>query len=78
MGLPVIKQTMLTFFSEIPNLERYLNHCIGSKVTAILINGCILPTGGVALGRVCPAACAAGLLLYIAQYIVPPRHNYID
>ena len=26
----------------------------------ILLNGWILPTGGVALGRVCPAACAAG------------------
>ena len=28
---------------------------------AILLNGWILPTGGVASGRVCPAAWAAGL-----------------
>ena len=42
-----------------------LNCFIGSKVTAILLNGWILPTGGVALGRVCPAACTAGLFFYI-------------
>ena len=50
MVLPVIKQT----------LEGHLNRCVGSKVTAILLNGRILPPGGVASGRVCPAACAAG------------------
>ena len=33
----------------------HINCCIGLKVTAIL------PTGGVASERVCPAACAAGL-----------------
>ena len=38
---------------------------IGSKVTAILLNGLILPTGGVASGRVCPAAYAACLFLYL-------------
>ena len=54
--LPVIKQTILTFFLEILNLEGHKNCCIGSKVTAILLNGLILPTGGVAFGRVCPAA----------------------
>ena len=53
--LPVIKQTI---FSEI----LYLNRCIGSKVMAFLLNGWILPFGGVALGMVCPAASAAGLL----------------
>ena len=31
----------------------YPNLIIGSKVTAILMNGWILPIGGVALGRVC-------------------------
>ena len=36
-------------------------------VTAILLNGWILPTGGVALGRVCTAAWAAGLLIYILR-----------
>ena len=63
MFIPVKKPAMLTFYLEIINLEGHLNHCIGSKVTVILQNGCILPTGGVASGRVCPAACAAGLLL---------------
>ena len=48
-------------FQEIPNIEGHLNRCIGSKITAILMNGLILPAGGVASGRVCPAACAAGL-----------------
>ena len=35
------------------NLKVHLNHFIGSKVTAILVNGGILPTGGVASRRVC-------------------------
>ena len=30
-----------------------LNRIIGSKVTAILLNGWVLPVGGVASGRVC-------------------------
>ena len=49
------------------NLNRagHLNHFIGSKVTAILVNGGILPMGGVASGKVCPAACAACLFLNI-------------
>ena len=59
MVLPVIKQTMLT---EILNIEEHPNRCIVSKVTAIWLNGWILPTGGVASGSVCPAACAAGRL----------------
>ena len=42
--------------------DGHLNRCIGSKVTVILLNVWILPNGGVALGRVCTAACAAGLL----------------
>ena len=50
-------------FEEIQNFEGHLNHCIGSKVTLILLNGWILPTGRVASGRVCPVACAAGLFL---------------
>ena len=61
---PVTKQTILTFFLDTLNLEGHLHRCIGSKVTAILLNGWILPTGGVASGRVCPAACAAGLFIY--------------
>ena len=50
-------------FSEILNLEEHLNRYTGSKVTAVLLNGWILPTGRVALGKVCPAACAAGLFV---------------
>ena len=41
------------FFFEIQNLVGHSNCCIGSKVTMILLNGWILSTGGVALGRVC-------------------------
>ena len=51
-------------FSETLNLDGHLNGCIGSKVTAIIRNGWILPTGGVALGRICPAACAAGFYFF--------------
>ena len=49
-----------TFFFEILNLEGHINRCVCSQVTAILLNGWIVPTGEVALGRVCPSACAAG------------------
>ena len=48
MVLSVIKSTNL-------DLEGHLNRYIGSKVTAILVNGGIL--------RVRPAACAADLFL---------------
>ena len=43
----------IDIFSEILNVEGHLNHCIGSKVKAILLNGWILPTSGVASRRVC-------------------------
>ena len=56
MVLPVVKQTILTFFLEILNPEWYQNRHIGSKDTVILLNGWILPSGGVASGRVCAAA----------------------
>ena len=45
------KTNYIGIFSEILSLEGILNICcIGSKVTAILLTGWILPTGGVALG----------------------------
>ena len=50
-------------FKENLKLNGHLNRFIGSKVTAICVNGGILPRGGVASGRVCPAACAAGLFM---------------
>ena len=55
----------IDIFSENLNLESHQNRCIGSKVTAILLNEWILPTGGVALGMVCPAASAAGLFIVL-------------
>ena len=56
MVLPVIKITILTFFLEILNVEGHQNRCLDSKVTRILLNGWILPSGGVASGRVCAPA----------------------
>ena len=53
MVLPILKQNILKFFSEILNLGGHLNRCFGSKLRVILQNGWILPTGGVAFGRVC-------------------------
>ena len=40
-----------TIFEEIVCLEGHLNRFISSKVTVISVNGGILPSGGVALGR---------------------------
>ena len=57
------KTNYIDFFSEILNLAGHLNCCISSKVTTILLNGWIFPTGEVASGRVCPAVCAAGLFI---------------
>ena len=42
-------------FQENQNFEGNLNQFIGSKVTAILVKGGILPRGAVASGRVCSA-----------------------
>ena len=47
MGLFVIKYTIII------NPEGHPNHITGSKVTVILLNGRILPIGGVESGRVC-------------------------
>ena len=43
----------VTFFHEFLNLEGDLNRITGLKVMATLLNGCILPIGGDASGRVC-------------------------
>ena len=49
---PQLSQFFLVQFLII-NLEGHQNRIIGSKVTAILLSGWILPIGGVALERVC-------------------------
>ena len=51
-------------FLKTLNLKGHQNCTIGSKVTAILLNEWDLPIGGVASGRVWPAACTAGLFSY--------------
>ena len=43
----------VTVFKEILNLEGHLNLIAGSEVTAILMNGLILPIAGASSGRVC-------------------------
>ena len=48
----------IKIFSMILNLEGHLNSCIGS---AILLNGWILPIGGIESGWVCLGAYAADL-----------------
>ena len=55
----------VTIFKEILNPEGHPNHITGSKVTAILLNGWILPIGGASSGRVC--SCSLRIrLVYIA------------
>ena len=49
------------FKKQNPNLGGHLNRFIGSKVRAILMNGGILPRGGVATGRVCPCSLRSSL-----------------
>ena len=60
MVLPVIKQTIVTFFLRFLILKGIL---FAVPFQKLRLNEWILPTGGVASGRVCPAACAAGLFI---------------
>ena len=67
------KINYMDFFSEILNLKGHINRCISLKFTTILLNGWILPTGGVASGRVCPAACTAVWpVFHPFRQIIPP------
>ena len=51
------KLDYVTMFLEILHLEGHSNHIAGSKITAIFLNGWILPIDGVASGpRLQPAA----------------------
>ena len=63
MVLQVINQSILKK-SEILNIQGRHNCCIGLKVTAILVNGWILPTGAVASGRVCAYSLRSRLVLW--------------
>ena len=51
----------VTFFSSNP--EGHPNRITSSKVMAILLNWCILPVCGVALGRVCSQPAKQGFFL---------------
>ena len=55
------KINYFTILKEIINLEEHPNHITGSKVTAILLNGLILPFGG--------ASAVKGLRLQPAQQV---------
>ena len=56
------------FLKEILNLKGHPNRITGSKVTAILLNGWILPVGGVASGRVCAQPAKQACLRRIRQF----------
>ena len=53
----------VTIFKKILNLEGHLNRITGSRVTAILLNGWILPIGGVLSGRVCACSLRSRLVI---------------
>ena len=55
-------------FKEILNLEGHQNHSIGLKITAILLNGLILPIGGIALARVCVCSLRSRLVLIVQGF----------
>ena len=57
---------------KIKNLSGHQNCIIYSKVTAILLNGWVLPIGGVALGR----ACACSLGSWLIPYVIFFFHNF--
>jgi hypothetical protein len=58
-----VKIDYVTIFKEILNPEGYANCITGSKVTAILLNGWILPIGGASLGRVGTCSLCSRLVL---------------
>ena len=70
-------ENYIDIFSLIPNLEGHLNGCIGSTIMAILLNGWIWPTAGVTSGRVCLAACAAGLFPKTPKKSKTPKKGQI-
>ena len=65
------KINYIDILSEILNLEGHLFAVLVQKLRQFLLNGWTLPTGGVALGRVCPAVCAAGLFSFLVENMSP-------
>ena len=58
------KIDFVTIFKEILNPKGHPNRITGSKVTAILLNGWILPIGGASSGRVCSCSLRSRLVLH--------------
>ena len=63
------------YFLENLNLEGHPNLITGSKVTAILLNGWILPFGGVASGRVCAQPAKQACHIYNQSQNTTPQQN---
>ena len=55
----------VTIYKKSLNPEEHPNRITGSKVTAIFLNGWILPVGGASSGRVCSCSLRSRLV-YIA------------
>ena len=72
-GVSSQKTNYIDIFSDILNPEGHQNRCIGYKVTAILLNGWILPTVGASLGRVC-ACILRSRLVFVVLYM---RQHYL-
>ena len=60
------KKDYVTIFEEILNPEGHQNRNTGSKVTAILLNGWILPIGGASSGRVCSCSLRSRLVFIVS------------
>ena len=63
------KQIILQFFKEILKLEGHQNRITGSKVTAILLTGWILPIGGASSGSLQPAQQAGFYVSSVLYYL---------
>ena len=58
------------FIDKIINLEGHLNHCSGSKVTAIiLLKGWILPIGGASAGEGLPCSLRSRLVYRVVELV---------
>ena len=62
----------ITIFPEILIPQGHQNRIIGSKVTAILLNGWILSIGGASSGRVCACSLRSRLVSHkFPNYMIP-------